>query len=153
MDRDDGFTLIELLVVILIIAILAAIAIPVFLRQREKGWQSQQQAALKNAATTLETVATENGGSYIKADQADSANNDPNDPTDPYTILVANGYKKASAVEIQVEVSSDGNNYCITAVHQIMPTTNVWQTATWASDQGSPIANADGDCNQAPFNT
>ena len=39
-ERDGGFTLIELLVVILIIAILAAIAIPVFLRQREKGWRS-----------------------------------------------------------------------------------------------------------------
>ena len=36
--NEAGFTLIELLVVILIIAILAAIAIPVFLRQREKGW-------------------------------------------------------------------------------------------------------------------
>ena len=40
-EREGGFTLIELLVVILIIAILAAIAIPVFLNQRKKGWTSQ----------------------------------------------------------------------------------------------------------------
>ncbi|MDQ1603222.1 MAG: type pilus assembly protein PilA, partial [Actinomycetota bacterium] len=40
-EKDQGFTLIELLVVIIIIGILAAIAIPVFLRQREKGWDAQ----------------------------------------------------------------------------------------------------------------
>ncbi len=39
-EGDDGFTLIELLVVIIIIGILAAIAIPVFLNQREKGWNA-----------------------------------------------------------------------------------------------------------------
>lgn len=63
-EREEGFTLIELLVVILIIAILAAIAIPVFLRQREKGWTSQMQSALKNSATALESYATENNGGY-----------------------------------------------------------------------------------------
>src|SRR3712207_213729 len=45
--KEEGFTLIELLVVILIIAILAAIAIPVFLNQRKKGWVSQSESALK----------------------------------------------------------------------------------------------------------
>ena len=37
-NRDGGFSLIEILVVIIIIGILAAIAIPVFLNQRKKGW-------------------------------------------------------------------------------------------------------------------
>jgi type IV pilus assembly protein PilA len=62
--REGGFTLIELLVVILIIAILAAIAIPVFLNQRKKGWNSQVESLLKNAATTQESWSTGHEGSY-----------------------------------------------------------------------------------------
>src|SRR5213593_808305 len=62
--REGGFTLIELLVVILIIAILAAIAIPVFLNQRKKAWTSQVQSAVKNMATAEEYYATANNGTY-----------------------------------------------------------------------------------------
>ena len=59
-DGEEGFTLIELLVVIIIIGILAAIAIPVFLNQRRKGWDSAVKSDLRNAATAQETVFTEN---------------------------------------------------------------------------------------------
>jgi len=54
-EKDEGFTLIELLVVIIIIGILAAIAIPVFLNQRKKGYDAQSKSDLKNAATAMET--------------------------------------------------------------------------------------------------
>ncbi len=60
-NGEEGFTLIELLVVIIIIGILAAIAIPVFLNQRSKGWDSAVKADLRNAATAQETYLTENG--------------------------------------------------------------------------------------------
>ena len=58
-EREGGFTLIELLVVIIIIGILAAIAIPVFLNQRQKGYDAQAKADLRNLATIEETYMTD----------------------------------------------------------------------------------------------
>jgi type IV pilus assembly protein PilA len=73
-EKDEGFTLIELLVVIIIIGILAAIAIPVFLRQREKGWDAAVKSDLKNAATAQESFLTESG-TYSDDTATDLADN------------------------------------------------------------------------------
>ncbi len=102
--REAGFTLIELLVVILIIAILAAIAIPVFLAQRRKGWVSQAESALKNAATAMESYATGNNGDY---------------PTAPAnaTVLATEGYRATSDVTVMIAVATTAGGFCLTADH------------------------------------
>ncbi|MEZ0492950.1 type IV pilin protein [Kineococcus sp. TBRC 1896] len=71
-EKDQGFTLIELLVVIVIIGILAAIAIPTFLNQREKAWTRAAQSDLRNAATNMETYFGDNG-TYVGGPGADNA--------------------------------------------------------------------------------
>jgi type IV pilus assembly protein PilA len=103
-DKDQGFTLIELLVVIIIIGILAAIAIPVFLSQRQKGWDAAVKSDLRNAATAEETYLTENSV-Y----------------TDTIPNLTAKGFKYSdggnySGGAALITATSDaGNAYCLTS--------------------------------------
>jgi type IV pilus assembly protein PilA len=69
--RDErGFTLIELLVVVIIIGVLAAIAIPVFLSQRNRAYDATATSDLRNAATHAETIASKNNGSYATVTSA-----------------------------------------------------------------------------------
>jgi type IV pilus assembly protein PilA len=106
-EHEGGFTLIELLVVILIIAILAAIAIPVFLSQREKAWVSQAESALKNGATAMETGAVENNGTYPTA-AGDSAADT--------TELRAFGFRPVSGAPLDI-ISADSGGFCLQVDH------------------------------------
>jgi type IV pilus assembly protein PilA len=127
-EDEGGFTLIELLVVILIIAILAAIAIPVFLNQRQKGWASQMESALKNAATAQESFLT--------------SDNEGNDgyafgATGLTALEDQEGLKYANDVTLTIvapTAANDADRYCMTATHTLHD-----DTYTYDSNVGRPV--------------
>ncbi len=74
---QEGFTLIELLVVVIIIGLLAAIAIPAFLGQRNKANDAAAKSLVRNGATTMEAYFSD-GNTYAGASATNLAAIEPN---------------------------------------------------------------------------
>ncbi len=114
--EESGFTLIELLVVILIIGILAAIAIPSFLSQKSKAYDSGAKALVGNAQTAAETIATDNNGEYEKVTPAEIAAYESTIPTVEATA-------KANGVAWISGTTHSTNSYSITATAPVTGST------------------------------
>jgi type IV pilus assembly protein PilA len=102
---ESGFTLVELLVVLMIIAALVAIALPTFVKQREKGFRAQMEAALKDGSTAIEGWATENDGGYAGTTLEELEPGGANDQ----------GLNYADTVDLFL--TSTDTSYCIEARH------------------------------------
>lgn len=105
-----GFTLVELLLVMIIIAILAAIALPVYLSQRAKGWDANVQSDLYNAAIAQAAYNAEHSSYTGNVDD-----------------LTATGYNRSSNIDISIPTS--GEQYCMEAFHKGDPE-RIWRIAS-----------------------
>jgi type IV pilus assembly protein PilA len=153
--RRGGFTLIELMIVVAIIGILAAIAIPNFLRFQLKAKSSEGKTNLAAIRTAEESYFAEYGV-YVSAEPSpvDIGNNQKVD-YNPAALLAGFdvvGWEPEGMVYFNYSVAMSGNNFTAAAVANI---DNEGESQKWGYTTNTALTavthNA-GTCDQTGLN-
>ena len=132
--EERGFTLVEVLTVVLIIPILAGIAIPQFLSQREKAMDPQAKSAVRNAVSAIEAFYAESG-SYTGASNSALRTIEPslNEVSDANLTVVGNG---TVGYALSVKQPQTQNVFTITKVNGVSTRTCTMKGRAGCPDDG-----------------
>ena len=112
-NEEKGFTLIELLVVILIIGILAAIALPAFLGQKDKGSNATAKSTARNVASQMESCYA-GKSTYVGCTEDGSKIGDEDTGLDLSRTVISNQGANSYTIVTTSDSKNNGRTFTIT---------------------------------------